>query len=416
MFFGWYIVAACCIITGYAAGSMFFGFTAVIDPIASEFGWSYAQISFASSLRGLESGLFIPVAGLLMDRWGPRKLVFAGSLIAGLGMVLLSQVNSLLFFYISTMVIATGLSSLPNILLMSIVANWFRKKVGLAMGLAASGVALGGLMIPLITIIIDKYGWRQAMIFIGIGMWIIPLPLSLVLRHRPERYGYLPDGEKSLPASVDNASHSTQESDIAVSLKEALSSRTFWVISVAYLIIVIPISAIGTHIMPYLGTIGVDRATASIIASAAPMITIVGRIGCGWLGDIVDKKTVVVVSFLMAAFGVLILPLISADNIWLIVVYVFFFGIGWGGSVPMMSGLCKDHFGLKNLSTIVGFLGGMIMLGMFIGAPLAGWVYDKWGRYEPIWFALAGLVVFTTILFKFLLKKPDNCIETGLSI
>ncbi len=405
MFYGWYIVAACCMISFYAAGSMFFGFTAVIDPIATEFGWSYAQISFASSLRGLESGLFIPIAGLMMNRWGPRRLIFSGSLITGLGMVLLSQVNSLLSFYMATIIIATGLSAMPNVLLMTVVANWFRKKMGLATGIAASGVAFGGLMIPLITLIIDKYGWRQAMIFTGIGMWMIPLPLSLVLRHKPEQYGYRPDGEISPPASDDNASYSTRDNEIAVSLKEALKSQTFWVISVAYLIIVIPISAVGAHIMPYLGSIGMDRATASIIASAAPLLTIVGRIGCGWLGDKVDKKMVVIVSFSMAAFGMLMLPLISAENTWLIAVYVFFFGIGWGGSVPMISGLCKDHFGLENLSTIVGFVGGMIMAGMFIGAPLAGWVYDKWGRYEPVWYALSGLVVLTTVLFKFLLKK-----------
>jgi predicted MFS family arabinose efflux permease len=99
IFYGWYIVGACILIMLFVGGVIDFGFTAVIEPIAKEFGWSYAQISLAASLRGLEIGLLAPLMGLLVDRWGPRRLVLGGSLLICGGLLTLSNVSSLIMFY-----------------------------------------------------------------------------------------------------------------------------------------------------------------------------------------------------------------------------------------------------------------------------------------------------------------------------
>jgi OFA family oxalate/formate antiporter-like MFS transporter len=167
MYYGWYFVIACSLISVYTSGTLYLGFTAAFEPIQQEFGWTYTQISFAASLRGLETGLLIFVAGMFMDRWGPRKLVSSGAILSGLGLILLSQIQSLTMFYVSFIFIAAGLTTASTSLLMSAVAKWFRKRVGLAMGLAASGVPLGGLLLLLVTGVIDTYGWREAMII----MW-----------------------------------------------------------------------------------------------------------------------------------------------------------------------------------------------------------------------------------------------------
>ncbi len=95
VFYGWYIVGACLLITLYTCGVVHFGFTAVFEPIAEEFGWSYTQISLAASLRGLEIGLFAPLMGFLVDRWGPRRLIFGGSILICVGLLLLSRVKCL---------------------------------------------------------------------------------------------------------------------------------------------------------------------------------------------------------------------------------------------------------------------------------------------------------------------------------
>jgi len=408
VFYGWYVVGASCLISLYVSGSIYLGFTAAFEPITNEFGWSYTQVSFAASLRGLEVGLLVPVAGMLMDRWGPRRLVFGGVILSGLGLMLLSRINSLAMFYASFILISTGVSTATTTLLMTVVANWFRKKVGLAMGIAASGVSFGGLLIPFVTGIIDTFGWRQAMIIMGLGMWAIPLPLSLLLRHKPEQYGYLPDGEEC--RSVLDGDHSMPETseEVNVRAKEALTSWTFWIIATAFLCQVLPVSAVNTHIMPYLSSIGIARSRSSFIASALPLLTVIGRVGFGWFGDRVDKRRVAALALALTSLGVLILGYTSAGRNWVIMVFIIVFGIGWGGAVPMLSGLLREYFGRERLGTIVGFAGSVMMVGVITGAPLAGWVFDQWGDYQLAWFILAGVVGVATILFCACLKKNTS--------
>ncbi|MGD8763415.1 MAG: MFS transporter [Desulfobacteraceae bacterium] len=399
MYFGWYIVGAGFLISLYVSGSINLGFTAVFEPIAKDFGWSYTQISFAASLRGLETGLLAPVAGILMDRWGPRRLILGGALLNGLGLMLLSRITSLTMFYAAFFLIAAGVSTATTGLLTAMVAKWFRKKAGFAMGITASGVAFGGLLIPLITFLIDSFGWRCAMMIVGLGMWAIPLPLSLILRHKPEQYGYLPDGKENGSGFDEVHANPKNKQEIDINTKAALSSLTFWIIAVAFFCHIMPLSAVLTHIMPYLSSIGIERSTASLIASALPLLTVIGRIGFGWLGDRLDKGSVTALSFAMTSLGVFLLGLVAAGRFWVIVAFIIILSIGWGGAIPMISGLLREYFGRQRLATIVGFAGSVMMVGMMVGAPLAGWVFDKWGCYQPAWFFLAGVVGLSAIVF-----------------
>jgi sugar phosphate permease len=410
LFFGWYIVGASFLITLYVSGSINLGFTAVFEPIANELGWSYTQISLAASLRGLETGLLAPLAGMFLDRWGPRPVVMLGALLTGFGLLLLSRISSLAMFYTAFIFIAAGVSTATSALLMTAIANWFQKRAGLAMGIATSGVAFGGLLIPLITLLVDTFGWRQAMVIIGLGMWMIPLPLALILRHKPAQYGYRPDGVHGGPVVDDNAILK-KCAEINITNKAVLSSRVFWIIAATFLCHMMPVSAVMTHIMPYFSTIGIERTTASLIASGLPILTIFGRIGFGWLGDTIDKRTVVVFSFALTSLGVLLLGFATVERIWVIVTFIIVLGIGWGGVVPMIAGLLKAYFGQQRLGTIVGFAGSVMMVGMMIGAPLAGWVFDKWGRYQPAWFLLSGVVALSAIVFYACLKNRSTLEE-----
>lgn len=163
MHYGWVLVAACVSISAYYSGVVFLGFTAVFEPLAQEFGWSYAQISIVTSLRGVESGLLVPVAGILINRWGPRVVIGSGAIIAGIGLAALSRVNSLLAFYFCFIVMSCGVCTATSGLLMAVVAGWFKANLGLATGITSSGVAVGGLLLPLVTHLIDGLGWREAM-------------------------------------------------------------------------------------------------------------------------------------------------------------------------------------------------------------------------------------------------------------
>ena len=108
VFYGWWIVLSCSIIGLYVSGTVFFGFTAYFEPLIEEFGWSYTQVSFAKSLRGLEMSIFAPLLGFLVDRVGSRKLILCGTIMVGFGLILLSITQSLAMFYASFLLLSFG--------------------------------------------------------------------------------------------------------------------------------------------------------------------------------------------------------------------------------------------------------------------------------------------------------------------
>jgi sugar phosphate permease len=393
VFYGWWIVAAGFFIAVYIGGFIHYGFTALFEPIASDFGWSYAQISFAASLRGLQMSLFAPVVGLLMDRWGPRRLVFAGAAISGLGLLLLSRINSLTTFYGAFILIAIGTSTCIGVVPVATVGNWFQRKVTIATGILVSGSAVGGLMVPLATRVIDRFEWRTAMTILGLGAWVILLPLSLLFRHKPEQYGYLPDGDLSrrLPSSKDQSS--AQDNKLNIGVKQVLRSSAFWHITLAFMCHILVMNTVVTHVMPYLSSIGFTRSFSSLVAIAIPLTSILGRLSFGWLGDRLGKRQVATIGFILATLGLLSFGYVAIAGTWILVPSLVLIGLGWGGPVPIMPALVREYFGRVRLATILGLLMGVAALGGMAGPPLAGLAFDKFGSYQVAWFGLAGLVV-----------------------
>ena len=397
VFYGWWIVGASFFIALYVGGVIFYGFTAIFEPIANELGWSYTQISLASSLRGLEVGLLAPLIGILTDRWGPRRLIFSGAVIAVAGLILLSYTTSLGMFYGAFALIAVGTSCCTGTVLMAAVANWFRRNIGIASGIAICGFGFGGLLIPVIVRLIDMYEWRMTMTILALGMLVIVLPLSLLVRHKPEQYGYLPDGQVEDPVTFDHGLGLSQAVEVDVKAKQALKSSVFWHIALAFTCHTMVLSAIVTHVMPYLSSIGLARSRSSLVATAIPLTSIGGRLSLGWLGDKLDRRLVAAGAFAMMCFGLLCFGYTSSAGTWLLVPFLVLFGIGYGGSNALRPALAREYFGRTNFGTIFGLIMGISMLGGIIGPTVAGWVFDNWGSYQGIWFVFAGLAAVALI-------------------
>jgi len=393
VFYGWWIVGAGFFVALYIAGFIHFGFSALFEPIANDFGWSYAQISLAASVRGLEVGFLAPFVGFLMDRWGPRRLVFAGAAIMGLGLLLLSRINSLTTFYGAYFLIAVGTSTCIGVVPMATVGNWFRKRATTATGILVSGTALGGLLVPLATRLIDMLGWRTTMAIFGFGAWGILLPLSLLFRHKPEQYGYLPDGDSSKNPLAGGGQPSAQGAELDIGVKQALKSRAFWHIAMGLMCHMLAMMSVVTHVMPYLRSIGIARSSSSLVASAIPLTSILGRLGFGWLGDRFDKKRITALGLLLTSLGLIFFGYSATIGTWILVPFIIFIGIGYGGPVPLLPALLREYFGRVRLGTLLGLAMGAGALGSIIGPPIAGWVFDKFGSYQGAWFAFAGLVI-----------------------
>ncbi len=397
IFYGWWIVIASICIILYNGGIVSFGFTAIFEPITREFGWSYTQVSFAASLRGLETSLMSPLAGLLVDRIGARKLVIIGNIILFSGLLLLSRISSLSEFYIVYILISIGMSFCQSIVLITAVINWFHKKAGIATGLLMCGMGLGGLMVPLVTKLIDTLQWRPAMLVLSAGMLLFSLPLALVIRQHPEKYGYQPYGETSAPGSPGQPG-TLSISEQGIPASRAIRSIIFWQIALSSMLHTCAVGAITTHIMPYLGSIGIARSTASFIALIIPLVSVPSRLGAGWLGERVDRRVIYVSGFLTLSLSLLVLSRVDSVGLWLLVLFILLFSYGWGSNVTNRIVLTRDYFGRSSYGSIVGLAAGVQMIGHMAGPPTAGWFFDTYGTYDGAWIFLTGMTAIGMLL------------------
>src|SRR4030042_1775528 len=386
IFYGWWIVLACFFISFYVSGIVFYGFTAFFEPLVKEFGWSYAQISFAASLRGLELGIFAPVIGFLVDRFGSRKILFYGIITVGLGLISLSLTRSLPMFYSSFLLLAFGAGGCTTVVTMTAVANWFDKNVGKALGVMSCGIGASGLIVPLIIQLINLYNWRTTLIILGFGMWILGLLLSLVIRNKPEKYGYLPDGELVQDPNI----HLEKKVNVCgIGFKEVLKQKAFLYLMMVDVIRMTIVFSVITHVMPYLSSVGIPRTTAGIVAGAIPLISIVGRFGFGWLGDVYDKRYLLKMAFSLIGIGMLILCFVQ--YVYFIPLFLILFSPGLGGSLVLGRTILREYFGKNSFGKILGIILGFASIGGIIGPTLAGWVFDVSRDYRFIWLAFLGL-------------------------
>jgi len=398
-FYGWWVLSASFSIGFYVGGVVAYGFTAFFEPIAEEFGWSYAQISIAASLRGLEVGIFAPLVGFLVDRWGSRRLLYCGTFTVGFGLILLSQTDSLAMFYGAFLVIALGTSLCTGTVLTTAVANWFRRDVGKALGILVAGFGAGGLLLPPIIWLIDLYQWRIALIILGLGTWLIAIPLSALVRNKPKQYAHSADGDKSRRGNAV-----VEDGESEISFREALKYRAFWHIGIAETLRVTIVTAVVTHIIPYLSSIGTSRSRAAFAAAALPLISIIGRLGFGWLGDIFEKRYVLASAYWLAGLGLLAFSHIHLN--WLIAPFLVFFPLSWGASA-LKGAIVRDYFGMASFGRIFGLMTGISTLGRVLGPTLAGWTYDTSGSYRLAWLFFAGTTLIAVAL-TLTVKPPDR--------
>jgi MFS family permease len=380
IFYGWWVVIICFLIHFYTGGTYFYGFTAFFNPIASEFGWSYALISLAMSLRGVESGVLAPVVGILVDKLGPKKLLISGVIFFGIGFFLLSLINDLWNFYLVFVILSFGLSLVSPVVSMTAVTRWFKgKRTSLALGVLMSGYAAGGLITPAVIWVIDSFGWREASVIFGIGVVVIMLPLTIIIKNPP---GERPAQSAKVEKGVKQAS-----SVPGLTTREALRTTDFWLLSLIVLLGSIAATAVYVHLVPYLTSLGITRQTSGMVGFVFAIASIFGRLFFGWMGDLYDKRKVFAIISLLNAVGALWFTF--ALDIWQIFVSASIMAIGFGAAQPLRPALQNDLFGTRAFGGIQGFLMIFSTLTSVLAPPWAGWIFDITRSYYWAFFTLA---------------------------
>ncbi|MBN1829639.1 MAG: MFS transporter [Deltaproteobacteria bacterium] len=407
IFYGWWIVWACFTIAFLVSGFIFYGFTAFFEPLIGEFGWTYTQVSFASSIRGMEMGLLSPFVGFLVDRYGSRNLLLVGVVTTGMGLILMGLTQSLAMFYGAVLILAFGAGGCTSVVTLTAVANWFSRNSGRAFGIMASGFGASGLLIPPVVWLVDACGWRWTLVILGLFTWAAGIPLSLIVRNRPEDCGLFPDGDPAPPPR--SAVTETGNEAPAFSFLTALKDRSFIYINVAEGIRMMILAALAVHIMPYLSSINIDRTVAGLLAAAMPVLSILGRYGFGWLGDIVDKRYVSTISFVMMTMGISILA--HGTSIWSVYAFLLLFAPGFGGGMVMRGAMVREFYGRDIFGKLIGIVMGTASIGGIIGPTLTGWIFDSTGSYYPAWIGFVVSLLAAIALILLVKKQPVACRE-----
>jgi MFS family permease len=393
IFYGWFVLAACAIIQFYFGGTFFQGFTAIFNPISAEFGWSAALVSLAFTFRGFESGALAPIVGFFVERFGAKKMLFTGVVVMCLGFWVFSRINNLISFYLVFLLLSFGLSLASGVVTMTIVAEWFKERRSLAMGILTAGFGLSGSVVPAVVWIVDKLDWRTALMTFGAVGLIIGLPLSLLVKNPPRASEPLVAQEnsnnitKAQSKPIDNEPKGGQ-------VKQVIRNRNFWFLSFALMCGGIAGLAITVFQIPYMVSIGISRQTASYLVVVLAFSNTGGRMLFGWLGDKMNKRLCFVISSVVKAAGVLWFA--YSTQVYQFIPALIVMGIGFGGLVPLRPILQIEYFGMRSFAVIQGLLMAALTVGSIVATPFAGLIYDTFHEYR-IAFVVLGVITLAAV-------------------
>lgn len=393
VFYGYRIVAATFFCVFVAAGCGFFAFSLFVKPLQTDLGWGRGEIMTAFTIFFLVAAVASPFIGRIVDRYGAKKVISIGAVIAGLGFVLLSQISTLWHFYISYAIVGIGLAAAGHVPASTIVSNWFKKRRGTAIGIMSTGIGAGGVVLaPLIgSYLIPNFGWRISYLALAVLTWVLVIPITLlVIKTKPADMGLYPDGNPAPePTALTETSPLTTE---GATLQTALATSAFWLIAVSFLIGLFSQVGIIQHQVPYLEDIGFPVTMAAGALGVVGLTSAIGKFGFGWLCDRIPAKYAWSIGLGFQAVSIIILLNVQATSpqamIWL---YAITMGLGAGSWLPTMSMLVSTSFGLTAYGAIFGAATLFENIGVATGPLMAGYMYDAMGNYYWAFIILFGL-------------------------
>jgi OFA family oxalate/formate antiporter-like MFS transporter len=409
-FYGWIIVGIAMLAGFLGSGVSNVTMAVVLKPITEDLGWSRTLTSSAITIGSVTGGLLAPVVGPLADRLGPRVLLPFGAALVGTFVMCLSLTYEPWQFY-ATFVPGRALAEtlLTGVVPMTAVTNWFYLKRPRAIGLVALSVPLGSFVLSLVyQFMIAAYGWRSAFMMLGIALWLfVVVPGLFFLRRQPEDFGMLPDGvspgtQKS--KQTDRGSErATAAAEQSWTLKDAMRTRTLWLLVAASAFYSISTGGIAFHMVAYFTDVKIQPAVA---VGALSVMALTGAFGSGLWGTLAEKihpRTLGVTTMLLSAAAVVLL--MQARVAPAAFVFAIVFGLSARGGFVLMHILLARYFGRRSFGAITSALEPFHKGGLGVGALLAGMAFDLSGSYQIAFLLFLGNYLIAATL-TFVARQP----------
>ena len=402
-FYGWYLVAVGVFLLSISSLGVFRGMSPLMPVLQKNFGWTRTQISLSSLLTRVEGAALGPIEGFLIDRIGARKMVLIGFSIMAVGFVFFSFIQNLWQFYAVFILINLGNGIGGWLAVVTILNSWFRRKRTIAMAGAMAGILIAGIFVPPYTIALN-HGFRVTVFVFGLIILAVALPCVKIIKNNPEELGLLPDGAET-ESDLDKGAPSkiSQDQEVEFTVGQALKTRVFWILTVAHVSSTISLATLSIHLMARLQDIGLSSTTASYIELVSSVVALPSLFVAGWLGDKVSKKYLVALFLFLQGISTIVLTV--ANGLPLALLFAVFYGIAFGGRIPLMTAIRGDYFGRKAFASIMGW--SMLPNGILMAiAPVwAAWMFDTYGSYTVPFLSYA-VINLAGALIMLVVKKP----------
>lgn len=393
IFYGWYLVAAVFLVQMIGTGAVMYAYSVVAVPLGVAFEASRLTMMLGVTAMTLASGLMSPWLGARIDSGSLRNMIIVGAVALASGYLLLSVATAswqVPLIYACLMSLAVTL--LGPLTSSTLLARWFNRRRGMALGVAAVGTSVGGFLFPpLVQWLIDSMEWRVGLRVLGLGCLAIMVPIILVIVNRPEDRGLHPDGASEPPPAGSMPP--------ALSSSEMLQRTEFWLIALAIGIMFAVYTALLSNLVPFALDQGISGERAALLLSVIALAGIVGKLGFGAVADSLDLRLALAAAALLCGAG-LGCYLLAGGYIGLLTGSMAL-GLAAGGMLPVWGALLAVLFGPANYGRVMGMMSPVMMPLVLLAPPFAGWVHDGSGSYAVafIVFMLALLVTLSVLPF-----------------
>lgn len=400
IFYGWRVLIGLLIAYTVSNGIIFYSMPVFYPKLIEEFGWTKQEVTAPSQLLYLGVAILAPFIGMLLDRFSSKKIMLLGIGIAALPLFWFSNLKNLGEMKMIFMLFALGITLAGILPSMYIITKWFQKKRGAAIGIFLLGSSLGAAIFnPISLLLINKFGWRTALMYLGIVLFVgMLLPIFLLVKDTPEEVNSIPDGEIGNFVFVG---------DHKITLKDALFSPMFYLILLVTGAMWFCVVGVQQHQPLYLKDLALDPFTTGFVVTAFFSCSVLGKIVFGFISDRLDKKMIMLSAMFCLAIGLTFLYSSNAYTINYLWCYAIIAGIGFSGTFTMIQIMVAEYYQGVDYGKILGVVTTVDTIAGVMGIVTLAKIRDTSGSYQQGFLYLV-IICIVALLGGMFFKRIKN--------